>query len=306
MALDLLWSDDFAVLLGLKSSMFPDRNLPDGQELERQHRMRLYLKGNGRATQAQQDIIWSRFCAFYLPATVDRLLNLPTPVDAQTKEDHEIVPDFIADNPWHEMLVCVQHLPYVAKYLRSTSPIAAAGKQLPQVLADRLANISARWEKKMTAPTKTPDGKGKPYAEEKRQYYMSIAGSATQLLSTLCTHFINEPDRNTVISRETQKKLLPILSQWSRRYSGEFLGDVSLRMVAFMSKKWNEDFDTIRSLTKNWQVCGLPSCGVRKNLKVCGKCKTVRYCSTDHQTLDWATPNADGVSHKQVCFKTAY
>lgn len=144
--------------------------------------------------------------------------------------------------------------------------MVAPGKQLPQVLGERLAGISARWEQMMTERANTP------YADQKREYYMAAAGSAVQLLSTLCTHFINE-DRNTVITAETQRRLSPILSIWARRYRGKFLGDVSLRMIAYMSNKakFDEDFKTVRKMYKNWDVCGLPLCNIRKYLKVCGK-----------------------------------
>ncbi|KAJ7262726.1 hypothetical protein B0H12DRAFT_1104191 [Mycena haematopus] len=292
---DLLWSDDFAVLLGLKQSIYSDRNLPEGREHERHQRLLLYLRRNAQETQSQQDVIWSRFCALYLPATIDRILNLPIPTDEITTTDQQgMILDFSVHNSWHEMLVAVQHMPYLAKYLRSRKPIAAAGKQLPQLLADRLFDVSARWEKKMTAPARTSD------AKERREYYVAAAGNAVQLLSTLCTHFINET--SAVISDETQKKLLPVLTAWCRRYNGQFLGDVSIRMVGYMSKAANSDFNKVRKLYKNWDVCGFPLCNVRKNLKVCGKCQTVRYCSPDHQRMDWTA----GSQHKSFCFRTEY
>ncbi|KAJ7471900.1 hypothetical protein FB451DRAFT_1251353 [Mycena latifolia] len=292
---DFLGSEDFAVVLGLKKSAYPNLNIPEGQELERHGRLMQYLRSNDKETEKQQDVIWSRFCPLYLPATIERLLNLPVPTDATGPGEQELVADFPANNPWHEMLVRVQHIPYFAKYLRSSSPIAAAGKGLPQILADRLAAVSQRWDKNMIE-TKN---------EDKRQYYLAAAGSAIQLLSTLCTHFINEPDRNTVISRETQRKLLPILKVWSRRYDRQFLGDVSLRMVAYMSQvaRLDQDFNKVRKSYKNWEVCGLPSCSVRKELKVCATCQTVRYCSVDHQRKDWRTGDSP---HKLSCHRTDY
>ncbi|KAJ7902792.1 hypothetical protein B0H14DRAFT_2667701 [Mycena olivaceomarginata] len=290
-------SDDFAVVLGLESSSDPYRNLPEGRELERHNRLLTYVRRNALEPEPQQDVVWSRFCALYLPATIDRLLNLPVPTDATNADERELLLDFTAHNPWHEMLVALQHIPYLAKYLRSSSPIAAAGKRLPQVLADRLAGVSIRWENKMTTIT---------HGEAPRQYYIAAAGNAVQLLSTLCTHFINETDRDRVVSHETQQKLLPILTVWSHRYTGQFLGDVSLRMIAYMSKatKLDEEFNKVRKLYKNWDVCGLPSCSIRKNLKVCGKCQTVRYCSSDHQRKDWSANG--GSFHKEFCHKTEY
>ncbi|KAJ7629476.1 hypothetical protein DFH06DRAFT_1338356 [Mycena polygramma] len=301
--MSLLKAEAFAVLLGLESAAtsarYPHLNLPQGQELDRFQRVKFHIQRiRSQATEAAEDELWSEFCALYLPTTVDQLLDLPTPIDAQTEEDRDMVPDFIANNPWHEILVCVQHIPYLAQYLRCTKPVAVGGKRLPQVLADRLADISARWETRMTTPANTP------HARAKRQFYMDAAGAAVQLLSTLCTHCINNSDRNAVISLATQQRLLPILTIWSHRYNGQFLGDVSLRMVAFMSKTLDRDFKTIRKLIKNWDVCGLPSCNVRKNLKTCARCHTVRYCSPDHQKADWATAN--GIRHQKICFEIAY
>ncbi|KAJ6602381.1 hypothetical protein DFH09DRAFT_1124750 [Mycena vulgaris] len=289
--MDVLESDNFAVLLGLKIT---DRNLPDGQEVERHARLMFDLRRNGQKTEEQQDIVWSRFCALYLPATINRLLHLPLPTDATFLDEREMVADFVANNPWHEMLVRIQHIPYFAKYLRSSSPIAAAGKCLPQILAERLAHVSDRWEKKMTEI---------PRNEEKREYYKAAAGSAIQLLSTLCTHFVNEPDRSAVISHETQRQLVAVLTIWTRRYNGQFLGDVSLRMLVYMSEVTTVDqaFNKVRKLNKNWDVCGLPSCSVRKELKVCSRCQT---CSPEHQKKDWHS--AAGSSHKLSCYETEY
>ncbi|KAJ7675435.1 hypothetical protein B0H17DRAFT_1207624 [Mycena rosella] len=156
-----LKSQDFAVLLGLpivnpQPEETPEANLnfPVGQEFKRKERFMHYLRWSGSGqTQDQQDIIWSKFCALYLPATIDRLLDLPVPTDAMGEIEQAMVADFSSNNPWHEMLVRIQHIPYFAKYLRSSSLIAAAGKRLPQILADRLTNVSAKWEKDMTEVT---------------------------------------------------------------------------------------------------------------------------------------------------------
>lgn len=292
----LVGSDDFAVLLGLKNSTI-GRDVPVGQEQERHRRFMEYLRMNRFQTEEQQDVVWSRFCALYLPATVDRLLQLPIPTDTSNSLNREeMLADFAINNPWHEMLVQVQHIPYFAKYLRSSNPIAAAGKRLTQILADRLADVCQRWEKYMTE---------NPRDEEKREYYKAAAGSAIQLLSTLGTNFINEPDRNAIISRATRGRLLPFLRMWNRRYEGQFLGDVSLRVTIYMSevRQLDQDFNKVRKSHKNWDVCGLASCSIRKDLKVCATCKTVRYCSVEHQREDWRTGNCP---HKLLCHRTDY
>ncbi|KAJ7186828.1 hypothetical protein C8R46DRAFT_280471 [Mycena filopes] len=289
-------ADNLAVVLGLKTSTDPARNLPLGQEILRQGRLmfELHTIRQHHPSQYDQDIVWSQFCALYLPATIDRLLDLPVTTDAQHPAQ---VQDFVAYNPWHEMLVQVQHIPYLSKYLRSRSPIAAPGKRLPGVLAERLAQVSAQWDAKMIAV---------PRRDDEREYYIAAAGSAIQLICTLCTHFINEADRDKVIPKQTQQALLPILAIWGRRYNGEFLGDVSRRLLAYISRapSWEQAFNSVRSSTKNWGVCGLPVCNVRKDLRVCARCQTVRYCDPSHQRKDWSGPN--GSNHKSFCFKSEY
>src|SRR5580698_665226 len=100
-------------------------------------------------TEEQQDIIWCRFCAFYLPGLVDRFLDPPA---VTSTTDPELVVDFRCWNVYVEMMVQIQHTPYFAKYLRSSKPIAAKGKLLPRVLAERLLERAPRWDQLMLRP----------------------------------------------------------------------------------------------------------------------------------------------------------
>ncbi|XP_033115824.1 egl nine homolog 1-like [Anneissia japonica] len=43
-------------------------------------------------------------------------------------------------------------------------------------------------------------------------------------------------------------------------------------------------------------VCAVDICNAISNLRMCGKCKSVRYCCKEHQKLDWK-------KHKTVCLK---
>ncbi|KAJ7650615.1 hypothetical protein FB45DRAFT_21077 [Roridomyces roridus] len=275
MALPLLpLSDDFAVALGLKKSDPPGGDIPEGQEFTRWRIVRMFMFQNEETPGEHQDMVWARFCAEYLPATVDRLLNhLPVPWDADESIYHErdmkSADDFAACNPWLEMLVQIQNTLYLGKYLRSNKPIAAEGKRLAQVLAERVAAVGTRWDAKIrTAST-----------NQEREFYKDTAAKAVQLLATVCTHFINERDRTRVISKETQVKLAMIPGVWGKRYEDQFLGDVSERMIWFMAGFGDEMFNQMRRMYKNWEVCGLESCQVRKGLKACGKCQTARYVS---------------------------
>jgi len=293
------WSDDFAVLLDHKRSIDPKREVHN--ELERHHLFgALYLRRNLLESQEQQDIVWDRFCALYLPLTISRFIKLPP----FTAPNAEVVEDFPLRNAWFEMLVAVQHSPYFSKYLRSTKPIAADGKLLASALAKRLVAVAPRWDMQMRNPptNMAPD------------YYTSAAGSAIQLLSLVTTTYLKEPDQDSVVPKATREQLVPWLSTWMKRYNNQFLGDVSKRVWISLSgnlspsiygdSSMQKEYLRVRKLFNNALNCGVPGCENTKDLKACGKCGTVRYCSTEHQRLHWTYPV--GAQHKQLCHKTEY
>ncbi|KAJ7271039.1 hypothetical protein C8J57DRAFT_296185 [Mycena rebaudengoi] len=293
---------DFAVVLGFAkpSEHTKEREIPEGREYERLMHTGSLLERNSTGSEEQQDIEWDKFCANYLPATVDRFLNLPVqtdwhPVDPTTKLDLPL------KNPWLSLLVSVQHTPYFAKYFRSSHPTATDGKQLPRIIAERLVSLSERLESRMTTPIPNQPGI--------QEYYGDIAANALQFLSTLLTHFSHRSDIHTIIPPQTIAQLLPSVSKWRVRHRGQFLGDVSFRVQAYLSGMMQRDpelksfSEEARKTWKNWEVCGLPSCQIKKDLKACGKCQTVRYCSPDHQGRHWKYTPAP---HKKHCHGTAY
>ncbi|KAJ7207934.1 hypothetical protein GGX14DRAFT_521734 [Mycena pura] len=300
--MSFMTSESFAVLLGLEAESkiggtfrTAPLHFAQGKELERHGRLKFYIKSFLPPTEKERDVIWSRFCARYLPAAVDRFLDLPIPTDAIGPAERGLILDFPANNAWLEILVQIQHIPYFYKYLRSSSEIAAPGQRLSQVLASRLADLSGRWESKMTTD---PD-------MELREYYVAIAGCAVQLLGTLCTYLIKVPDRNMVITQETQVRMAPILRTWALRYRNQLLGNVCIRLLAWFSgtKEFERASNMVRKNSKNWDVCGLPLCSIRTDLKICKRCHTVRYCCVEHQRADWST---SGSKHKLYCFETEY
>ena len=133
--LNMPFSDDFAVLLGpvnviamdlrhlslsgLKRSMIDDGR----SDISERERMNLLCSGYVDSSslryhttpdticqlprlfmehEEQQDIIWGRFCALYLPATVDRYTNLPPNIGSDP-----FTASFKIHNPCSEMLVQV-------------------------------------------------------------------------------------------------------------------------------------------------------------------------------------------------------
>jgi len=293
--MDMLWSDDFAVLLGLKRSTIDDgrSDLPEEERLFRLGT--LYLPRNAMETEEQQNIVWSRFCALYLPATVDRFINPPT-ITSKKPED---IAKFKIFSPCSEMIVHVQHNAYFAKYLRSKTLLAANGKQLPRVVAERVAELGFAWEPELRSSSST----------ELEQHYLSILASAVQLLSTLCTSFVKEDDQESVVPKALRDRLKPLMKTWSQRYKNQILGDVSLRVLAAWSSEldggwFNGEAKKVRKRTLGWDECGLPQCEVKTGLKACGKCQTVRYCTPEHQRIHWKYPF--GTQHSQLCHKTKY
>jgi hypothetical protein len=214
-------------------------------------------------SEEQQEIVWSRFCALYLSATIDRFIN-PPKITSKKPDD---VAQFKIFSPCSEMLVAIQHNAYFAKYLRSKSTVAANGKQLPRVVAERVAELGFSWDPVLRNPTA-----GGLVVE----HYKSILASAVQLLSTLCTSFVKEDDQETVVPKVLRDKLKPLMKTWAQKYQREILGDVSLRVWAAWSPEldggWlSEQVKKVRKRTLNWEECGLPGCGVKTGLKACGK-----------------------------------
>lgn len=209
--------------------------------------------------EQQQDVIWGRFCAIYLPATVDRYIN-PPPVTGS----NPFTESFKIYSPCSEMLVQVQHSPYFGKYMRSKKPLAANGKKLPRVVAERLIERGSVWDEEL----RTSNGTDK-------ENLKSILGSALQLLSTLCTAFVKEDNQDNVVPKNIRDGLVPWLKAWERRYRGEFLADVSFRVLLLwsplMSEGLQEDVKKIRKQTLGWDECGLPGCQNQKDLKACSK-----------------------------------
>lgn len=213
-------------------------------------------------SEEQQDIVWSRFCAHYLSATIDRFINPPN-IISKRPEDIALFKLFSSCS---EVLVATQHNAYFAKYLRSKNAVAANGKLLPGVVAERVADLGFAWDPELRHPS----------IEGLEDHYKSILGSAVQLLSTLCTSFVKEEDQEAIVPMTLRGKLIPLMKTWAQRYENQLLGDVSLRVCAAWSPElgnswFNKEVKKIRKRTLNWDVCGLPGCTVKTELKACGK-----------------------------------
>lgn len=206
-----------------------------------------------------QDVVFSEFCAAYMANTVNSFTNIPVgPVDAALGTQ--------LNNAYFEMLVAVQHSPYFFKYFRSSKPIAAAGKELPEVLAKRIAALAPQWERLIIE-------EGTIHFDESDGHFASAAGSALQLLGSLLTTFYKELDQRAVVSNETRDALRPWLKRWGRLNPRGFLARVCERVWRILAREpsFRQEVLGVRRLTKNWDVCGLPTCNSSVDLKACGR-----------------------------------
>jgi hypothetical protein len=223
------------------------------------------IERNKRELEPQQDIIWSRFCAIYLPAMVSRYLDPPSLIDVT---DQEFARHYQLYNADLEMMVQIQHIPYFMKYLRSNKSLAAPGKRLPSVLAQRLLDLAPHLDLRMRSPT----------PGRSTGFYESFAGSCIQLLSTLLAFFVKVQDQNDVVRADTRQGLLLWLAKWGQRYnsarsSDPFLGDMCMRTCAQLSPTidMKRAVRSIRRRFKNLDECALPTCTVKDNCKICSK-----------------------------------
>ncbi|KDR73653.1 hypothetical protein GALMADRAFT_228099 [Galerina marginata CBS 339.88] len=284
--------DDFADIMGFQEARTANfANLDEISKLIAScHVLR---KLRTRLTELQQDIVYNKFSALYLPALVNGFLE-PPPLPLGAPQ--ELVEEFNINNTYVEMMGAISHTPYFTKFLRSRLPVADGGKVLMRVLAQRLVDIAPTWDRKMLNPP----------LDREPGYYESAAGTSIQLLSTLLAAFVKEgKDSPILLTPELKAKLLPWLKKWDQRHRREFLGVVCNRTRNLLEGQANlmRDAHQIRRMLKNWNSCGKPGCESTSNLKACGRCQTVRYCCPEHQKAHWVDTKDP---HKSLCFKADY
>ncbi|PPQ63266.1 hypothetical protein CVT24_006791 [Panaeolus cyanescens] len=241
----------------------------------------------------EQDIVYHKFAALYLPALVINLLD-PPPLPEGAPPG--LIDDFKLNNCYIEILGTVSHTPYFAKFIRSKTEIAEGSKKLIRTITQRLIDVAPSWDRKMLH---TP-------IDREEGYYQSAAGTAIQLLSTLHAAFIKEPAGSPILlTPQLKKDVLPWLRKWESRHRSEFLGQVCMRTRSQLlgHADMQRDARQIRRLLKNWEVCGNPGCEKNANLKACSRCQTVRYCCPEHQKAHWSNL---AEPHKSLCYKADY
>lgn len=214
-----------------------------------------------KMTEREQDIVYHKFAALYLPSLVDSFLQAPPPPPGNPQD---LIEEFRLNNTYMEMMGAISHTPYFSKFLRSRQPAAEGGKKLMKEVAQRLLDLAPTWDRKML---NTP-------VDREPGYYESAAGTAIQMFSTLLAAFIKEPRDSPVrVSPEVKSALIPWLRKWERRHHSEFLGRVSTRARNQLEQDQNltEEAMGLRRLLKNWAVCGKPGCDSSADLKACSR-----------------------------------
>ncbi|KAE9405496.1 hypothetical protein BT96DRAFT_934760 [Gymnopus androsaceus JB14] len=295
-------SEDFAVLLGLKqSAVSPHKDILKGDEYFRKALLEAYMDRVLKEDEFQQDIIWSRFCALYLPDLVNRFLDPWSATDgSHFQTDPDAKEDYRLFNPWLRMLVMVQHIPYFGKYLRSKQLVASGNLDLTRVLGERLSHVAPRWDRRIT-----------PTARRTQRILQRRARDILQLLSTLLTTFMNR-DPEKVLPIQTKQKLLPFVKGWCDMFynpsnvMGEdedgMLGVICSRMFLHLSSSRDDAgaslhghmLKKVKNQLKGWDQCGLPICKVTNG---------DNKCNSNHQALHWKWPSG---AHKQMCFQTKF
>lgn len=203
-------------------------------------------------TEAEQDAIYARFCASYLPKTVERFLDLPVFLNS----NGDPLDDLKLLNAYHEMLIAIQHSLYFVKYLRSIhSKPTTRGKELPRVLAARICAIGTKWDGEMNSDPER----------------FEAAGCSVQLLGLVYATLPKQVNQESTISSQIKTRLRPFLLRWSAENRGTtFLRNVSRTAYVqlFGDVTVMVEDSAIRSL-KYWRVCGFIGCNSEENLKTC-------------------------------------
>jgi hypothetical protein len=221
------------------------------------------LELNDTIPQKHQDIILSEFCAFHLPATVEKFLDPPECPEASPSVQLELK----VNNAFFTMLSGLEHIPYWTKYLRSRKPAAAGNRRFMKVLVQRFLDVAPMWDQYFHNPP--------------RDRFMGQAQSATAAVLK-CIQFIDvifsglsESERQELFPQYLRDQLTVWCRKWARLYPREELGEAAGTALVLLScerKDFKRVAKPVRRITKGWNSCGLPGCTVVIGLKACARC----------------------------------
>ena len=181
----------------------------------------------------QQDVVFSRFAALYLPALVQRYLRPPAPSSNSLWQRSIAVSDFPLGNAYGYMLVHLNGNPYFNKYFRLAAN-RGVRQELIITLLRRLDERTGDWATRMDRPVSS-DLKGKGVEREPTVSeseggiaVQSMIHDFCQLLGSLLI-FESEEAVQELSHLPEAKHLLPFLDWWDTRFgSGKKEMDVAV------------------------------------------------------------------------------
>jgi len=202
-------------------------------------------------------IIWSKFCAIFMPSLIHAFLFPPLPSNLSEARFHEIC------NPYCALLCQLLNNAYFLKYMTSKHPIAAQGKRLAHVQANRMMFLAETWDRGLHDPR-----------EAVASYYHHIIVKMSEVLNFSLAYLEGDP-ASVPVDPAVSSRLLPYLDRWKVRLGPMAGGEDSCESAAGILRrenKWIGATQTIReTMSPNMQGCALPACGIKDNLRTCGR-----------------------------------
>ncbi|TFK65283.1 hypothetical protein BDN72DRAFT_860758 [Pluteus cervinus] len=223
----------------------------------------------------KRDVVFSEFCAKYLHKVVDDFIDPPLLGIRGTGYERILGPRYCELlNAWLIMLCSLAHLPYFVKYLRSTKPAAAPGKDLVNVVAKRILVLAERLDGMDQSDTDI-DG---PVV----LYFDAFLNSIPLIYSVYSLSSRSRaPGRATIFRKEVKLKLLDYLWKWmdpehNCREDVKAFSEYAYDILTADEERLRQA--RIRR-KEQWGMskCALPGCKKQQDLKGCARCRTAFY-----------------------------
>ncbi|TFK71898.1 hypothetical protein BDN72DRAFT_402073 [Pluteus cervinus] len=262
-------ADDIAILLGLREGPSPFITKVWAHEGEREDDLVKLVQRLGPPEQhVLQHTVFAEFGAKYLPATVDRFIeanfDLPLPLGLPLAIFE--INNIYSDNVYSILRL---HPAYFSKYLRSKLPIASQGKKLARILAERVSNTVLLYSDILLDPG----------------YAWSLA-RVLELLHLMLDMYAGH-DQEPIPA--DVKKALVVFLKTSIKSECHDLRTHSEALSRLFAGHPRPERITYVGMTRGRCGCGVSGCYETNNLKACAACRTVVYCSTEHQRAHWSS-----------------
>ncbi|KZT50574.1 hypothetical protein CALCODRAFT_504577 [Calocera cornea HHB12733] len=248
---------------------------------------------------AENEAIFSRLAAAYLPRLVDAALEQPIIVDTG-------LVGFI--NGYIAALEAIQRCApgFLVGYMDSADPTTSGkGRMLPSRLA-QLIGIAALIRQDHV-------GTGQPLSVYHKEVHLGqYAGLCTLLLFLIA--WLPDDRKSAVFSEPLRAFLSKLVSSWLAQLSGiplesHFRQIFTVLKLVLRGSVW--DVDKLRNLRVpfphyNLAKCHLSVCDKAvgsDQIYQCARCRTVLYCSKAHQKADWDDPRTP---HGAMCYSRAW